>query len=155
MNDYHLTKHFKLSEFLHNNHNFLVVPHRRDIFNLKHICVETLQPLRDEVSVPIYITSGLRSIGLNAVVGGKPDSQHLTGNAVDFRLEDPFKMDQAFYWIIRYLPFDQLIYYNNDLIKKRFIHLSLVDKKNRKDIMIYECGRHYHLDYWLKTAFSL
>lgn len=110
--------------------------------------------MRDQFG-PVTITSGLRSGGLNAVVGGKETSQHLNGNAVDFVVNDPFHLVQCYYEIIRGLPFDQVIYYNNDIVKNRFIHVSLVENLNRRHIMIYECGRFWALDYWLKTALSL
>lgn len=36
-----------------------------------------LQPLRDELGLPIYINSGYRNEEHNAEVGGQPDSHHL------------------------------------------------------------------------------
>lgn len=49
--------------------------------------VQRLQVIRDIVGLPIGIASGCRCSKRNDSVGGKPASQHLLGNAVDFTIE--------------------------------------------------------------------
>ena len=56
---------------------------KKNIIELIH----NLQVIRDEVKVPISITSGYRSPEHNAKVKGAKDSQHVKGTAVDFKVQ--------------------------------------------------------------------
>ena len=150
-----LTKNFKLTEFLRNRHGFVVTPNDYDIKNLTRICKHILQPLRDEFNTPIIISSGLRSIGLNAIVGGTLNSQHLSGNAVDFQCLYPAMLTKMWVWLITRLPFDQVIYYNRDNSKKSFIHVSLINKGNRRHAMISEYGCYVSLETYFNQCFNI
>jgi uncharacterized protein YcbK (DUF882 family) len=46
-----------------------------------------LQVLRDEIGLPITITSGYRSPAHNRRVGGSPNSQHMQANAADIQVK--------------------------------------------------------------------
>lgn len=50
------------------------------------VLVEALQELRDIINQPIIVTAGLRCIEQNKRVGGRPNSQHLKGNAADISI---------------------------------------------------------------------
>lgn len=45
--------------------------------------IEDLETLRDVLGCPIHIISGYRCYSHNKDIGGKPNSQHLKGNAAD------------------------------------------------------------------------
>lgn len=60
------------------------------IENLRYLCTTTLQPIRDQLGVPLRITSGYRSPLLNAAVGGSKRSQHCFGMAADVQLSSAF-----------------------------------------------------------------
>lgn len=45
--------------------------------------------------IPIHVNSGYRCEKHNAEVGGKPNSQHLVGNAADIRLDGVSPLDVA------------------------------------------------------------
>jgi len=150
-----LSKNFQLSEFLKSSHGFLITPSDYDIENLKRICTEILQPLRDEFEVPIKITSGLRSIGSNAVVGGKESSLHLEGKAVDFKVKDPYTLIKMYDFACRHLPYNKICYYNRDVPANRFIHVDLLKENNKHYAFICEYGQWYFVDFWLKQAFGV
>jgi len=46
-------------------------------------CLMALQALRNEIGIPLSVNSGFRCAVHNEKVGGKPNSYHLIGKAVD------------------------------------------------------------------------
>ena len=58
------------------------------VINLRNLCREVLQPLRDYEGKPIHVNSGYRCPELNEAVHGVGDSQHLYGEAADIHLPD-------------------------------------------------------------------
>lgn len=97
---------------------------------LKLLCVNVLQPLREIISVPIFINSGFRSFDVNAAVGGKFNSQHLEGKASDFIVPSMNLVD-VFNIILQKLSFDQLIYEFG-----KWIHVSWNGEKNRNEVLL-------------------
>jgi uncharacterized protein YcbK (DUF882 family) len=53
--------------------------------NLRKLCTEVLQPLRDAWGSPLVVISGYRSPAWNERVGGAKASQHMLGLAADVR----------------------------------------------------------------------
>ena len=53
--------------------------------NLYRLVQEVLDPLREELGVPIRVTSGYRSPKVNAAVGGSNTSRHMLGLAADIK----------------------------------------------------------------------
>lgn len=103
--------------------------------NLERLVDNVLDPIREFVAAPVIITSGYRCERLNKLVGGAPDSQHRTGHAADFYVEDFSKADMAvlFMQLCEWLEYDQLILYAH----RGFIHVSYVDvASNRGQAMI-------------------
>lgn len=62
-----------------------IVPDEKQLENLRHLCVNVLEPLREDLGVPIVVTSGLRPEWLNIIVGGSKTSDHMSGLAADIR----------------------------------------------------------------------
>ncbi|MCS6980240.1 MAG: D-Ala-D-Ala carboxypeptidase family metallohydrolase [Flavobacteriales bacterium] len=115
-------------------------PPKKVIENLKTLCEKVLQPLRDKLAKPIYISSGYRCSRLNALVGGSPSSDHVSGNAVDLNFydkgtEDNLRLARG---IIDWnLPFKQLILEGGSLENPRWIHVAYdpQNKKNKKELL--------------------
>lgn len=87
-----LSKHFSLEELTRSataiRYNIENTPDAQAIENLRHLCQQTLEPLRCRFGV-LRITSGFRSEALNHKIGGHPHSQHLIGCAADIQALHP------------------------------------------------------------------
>lgn len=124
-------KHFTLSEFTRSataeRYGIKNEPDVVQIQNIECLCGLILDPLREFIGHPIYITSGFRNPRLNRLVGGSITSAHKDGLAADFRVGDKdYLLDWA--WCLlksenhQYRQYiDQCIYYRDKL----FIHVSL------------------------------
>lgn len=109
------------------------------VSNLRSLCCNVLQPLRNHLRAPLYITSGYRCPALNRAVGGVQNSQHLCGQAADLRI--PFRpgttkpdLALARQWmefIRNTLPFDQLILEHTSA-GTYWIHVSFSPDRNRR-----------------------
>jgi len=133
MEDKILTEHFRLSEFersemaiangIDNHCPSTLIP------NLKNLCEKVLEPLRIHVREPVIISSGYRCPELNRLVGGVPNSQHLTGEAADIYLSDTRKLRKWYNWMKKHVPYHQLIYETKG--NHHWIHVSCrIDKTN-------------------------
>lgn len=110
------------------------IPNSLDIFrNLNFLMCNLLDPLRREMKMPIFVTSGYRSPLLNRILRGVANSQHVAGEAADIKCN--LRNDTLKLWQLIKLgdyEFDQAILYT----KRNFIHLSLKrNGMNRKEIL--------------------
>jgi len=80
-----LSEHFSLAELTKTNTKIKNVPNEAQVENLKRLC-GWLEMLRMKRNEPIIINSGYRSETVNKAVGGAPNSNHLTGCAVDIHV---------------------------------------------------------------------
>ena len=129
-----LSDNFYLNEFtvsqVAERHGYRNEPNEKQIENLRLLCVNVLQPLREIINVPIFINSGYRSFDVNAAVGGRFNSQHLEGKAADLIVPSLILVG-VFNIVLQKLSFDQLIYEFG-----KWIHVSWNGELNRKDVMI-------------------
>ena len=85
----YLSDHFKTIEFIKSTvawRNKIIMQYvfREDIHrNLKHLATHLLEPARQMLGEPIYISSGYRCPALNSMVSGAKNSLHLQGFAAD------------------------------------------------------------------------
>ncbi len=132
--DIKLTNNFYLKEFvisqMAERHGYKNEPNEKQIENLRLLCVNVLQPLREFIKDSIFINSGFRSFDVNVAVGGRFNSQHLEGKAADFIVHSLDLVD-VFNIVLQQLSYDQLIFEFG-----KWIHVSWNGDKNRKDVMI-------------------
>jgi len=96
--------------------------------SLRRIAVDILQPVRNEIGVPLRITSAYRNPARNAAVGGAKNSMHLTGQGIDVE-PIPGTMDNfvKLWNALKKRNHDQLIWENATLQNvPSHIHLSYV-----------------------------
>ena len=85
-----LSEHFSLGELTKTNVKGISnVPPHAAVLNLKNLCENWLEPLRQRYNKPILINSGFRSEAVNKAIGGVKGSNHLTGCAVDIHVTGP------------------------------------------------------------------
>ena len=80
-----LSQHFTLGELCKTKTGIENVPNEAQVENLKRVC-QWLEELRRRWDKPIIINSGYRSPQVNKAVGGAPNSNHMTGCAVDIHV---------------------------------------------------------------------
>ena len=93
------------------------------IENLRALCIEVLQPLRDYLGKPVVISSGYRSEEVNRAVGGVRGSQHLKGEAADIHVENTEHLLKIMHFIMEETDFDQLIWEKNKA-GTQWVHVS-------------------------------
>ena len=107
-------------------------PMLQETGNLKALADNVLDPLREWYGKPIYVNSGYRCPQLNRMVGGKPTSQHLKGEAADITAGSKEENRKLFAYIRANLTFDQLI----DEKDFSWVHVSFKrNGENRKQIL--------------------
>ena len=89
MQDIQLSPHFKLKEFTKSRtareNGIDNTPPPEAVENLRVLCAHTLEPLREEIKLPVVITSGYRCKALNErITHHSATSQHMSGCAADF-----------------------------------------------------------------------
>ena len=104
--------------------------------NLKSLCVNVLQPVRDHFSRVVSVSSGYRSEALCLAIGSKTTSQHAKGQAADFEIFGISNKELADY-INENLDYDQLIleYWKESDPNSGWVHCSYNSGENRKQYL--------------------
>lgn len=109
------------------------IPGKEQINNLKKLCQTILQPIRNEFSQVITVTSGYRSELLNRAVGGSKTSQHLKGEAADIICYDNKRL-----WELITSMINKGVIRVGQLINERnlsWIHISLPSTSSVNQIL--------------------
>jgi hypothetical protein len=105
-------KYFTLEEFVASEYaarnGIENKPDAWQIENIRKLCENVLDPLREKVNRPVIITSGFRSEELNRAIGGVKISQHLSGEAADIIIIG-MHPQEVFGFIRSNLIYDQVI----------------------------------------------
>lgn len=113
------------------------IPNLPTIAEAKHIeelVTKILQPLREDIKLPIKVNSGFRNPRVNKLVGGVSNSAHLTGYAADIVCPSyeggsvkKFCEYVRDFLIKNNIKFDQLIYEYNG-----WVHIGIRDLAGRQ-----------------------
>lgn len=138
-----LSEHFSLEEMVRSGvairRKIENNPSLADIDRLRQLCVNVLEPVRRRFGVT-RISSGYRSVPLNAAVGGVVTSQHLTGEAADIHISDAEKGRKVYEYIRCNLDFDQLLFEHRMSNGCRWLHVSYTTRRpNRRQARPMEC----------------
>lgn len=131
----HLSRHFRFREMIHSNTaNRLGIdntPGKIQIVRFEDLCMNVLEPIRQHFGSPITITSGYRSLELNRAIGSHDNSQHVKGEAADFKING-YSLSDAFEWIVveSDIDFDQIIY---EFGEQGWIHISHTNRRDNRN----------------------
>lgn len=132
-----ITKNFTLSELIYSDtalsKGIKNIPSEAEYANMKALCENVLQPLRDALGKPVKINSCYRSALLNEAVGGVKTSQHCKGQAADIKVNGMNNYALATY-IRDNFNFDQLIleYSDGPNYTNGWVHVSWNNATNNR-----------------------
>lgn len=117
------------------------IPSGEQMENIKLLCENVFEPLREHVGGPIAINSLFRSVDLNRAIGGSSTSQHCAVNGAAMDIDDTYGgMSNAdMFEFIKKLDFDQLIWEFGNDENPDWVHVSYKKSGNRKQIL--KCKR--------------
>ena len=132
-----LSDHFSLAEFTKSQtairKGIKNDPNDAAIENMRLLCENILEPVRQNYDIPFTLNSGFRCLALNEAVGSSPRSQHVTGQAADFEVPTIANKDLA-HWIMDNLDYDQVLleFYKEGDPSSGWVHCSYDNGNNRK-----------------------
>jgi zinc D-Ala-D-Ala carboxypeptidase len=113
-------------------------PDENVLEKMKLVAEKVFEPLREEMCVPIGISSFFRSKALNKKIGGSSTSSHVKGEAIDIDA-DMFGLitnKNIFDYIKDNLEFDQLIWEYGTDKEPNWVHVSYREGNNRNQILV-------------------
>jgi len=114
-------------------------PTDEHIENLKVVCEEVFDKVREYFGVPLFISSGYRSAALNKAIGGSKTSDHNLGRALDLDQDghgNGVRNKDVFNYIKDNLEFDQLIFEHRRADGDcDWVHVGYRKGANRKQVL--------------------
>ena len=135
-----LTNNFSLAEMVKSEtalrHDMDNTPGEAEIENLKRLCEQVLQPVRDHFAKGVKVNSGFRHPEVNAKVGGSKTSDHCKGHAADIEIPGVANADLA-KWITENLDFTQVIleFYTPGIPDSGWVHVSYDPQNLKKQVL--------------------
>lgn len=106
-------------------------PQHKELKSLTNTA-QNLDKVRELLGCPVIINSGYRTLAVNRAIGSSDNSQHVRGEAVDFRTHQ-YTPRQIVEMIKKSdIPYDQLI-----LEYESWVHISF-SSRNRKQVLIID-----------------
>ena len=111
-------------------------PGEVEIENLRALCENVLQPVREAYGRGVKVNSGFRHPDVNAAVGGSRTSDHCKGMAADIEIPGFANADLA-EWIKDNLEFTQLIleFYTPGVPDSGWVHVSYDPNNLKKQVL--------------------
>ena len=111
-------------------------PGEEEIENLKSLCENVLQLVREYYGKAVRVNSGYRSPELNSAIGGSKTSDHCKGMAADIEINGVANAELA-EWIEKNCEFRQLIleFYTPGIPDSGWVHVSYNWEDNDKKVM--------------------
>jgi uncharacterized protein YcbK (DUF882 family) len=111
-------------------------PSETEIENLRVLCENVLQKVRDHYGMGVKVNSGFRHPLVNAKVGGSTTSDHCKGMAADIEIPGIPNAELA-EWIAEHLEFRQLIleFYTVGVPDSGWVHVSYNPADNKKQVL--------------------
>lgn len=99
--------------------------------NLKRLCVNVLQPIRNKLAKPIHVSSGYRCPELNRRVGGVKNSSHMLGSAADIYASDNLELWNVIMELVKNKEIDcrQIIWEKGTSKCPAWIHIDINTKE--------------------------
>jgi hypothetical protein len=132
-----LTKSFTLQELIYSDTAVRMgidnKPNDETVENLKILCENILEPVREHFKAPVVVSSGYRSEAVCLAVGSSSKSQHIKGQAVDFEIFGIPNKDVSD-WIVNNLDYDQCIleFWNDKEPNSGWVHCSYNSEDNNR-----------------------
>lgn len=149
-----LTDNFYLYEFLRSQtaarHDITMDPPIEVIDNLRRLCVDILQPLRNTIALPMTISSGYRPPELNGLIGGSTTSAHMYGRAADIIVNGRTPLEVAQTIRDMELPYDQVIHEFG-----QWVHVGIPkeeDNARLQELTAYKKGGRTRYDLGLRSV---
>ena len=113
------------------------IPNAEQLINLRLVCTNIFDKVREHFEIPIGISSGFRSVELNAKIGGSKSSQHCQGKALDIDgdMFGGISNKKIFEYIRKSCTFDQLIWEFGSENHPDWVHVSYNEGNNRKQVL--------------------
>lgn len=111
-------------------------PNQDNLYNMKMLCREIFEPLREHFDKPIRVNSFFRSKELNVAVGGSSTSQHCKGEAIDMDALGGISNADLFNYIKDNLEFDQLIWEYGTDKEPDWVHVSYTSTRKNRGIIL-------------------
>ena len=144
------SKYFTYDEMIQSEyairHNIDNIPSILQIENLKYLCRDILDKVRQHFNKPIFVTSGFRNAEVNKGIGGSKNSQHKKGEAADF-IVTAYDDELVWRWIVTKsnLNFDQCIWEFDNWVHISYSYINT--NRNKITIAIKENGKTKYTHY--------
>lgn len=136
-----ISKYVSYKEVTHSNQATALrignVPNAEQLGNLKLVCTNIFDKVREHFGKPIGISSGFRSHELNTRIGGSKSSQHMEGKALDIDgdIFGGINNKELFWYIKQNCIFDQLIWEFGSENAPAWVHVSYNKEGNRGQVL--------------------
>lgn len=113
------------------------IPTKEQLESMRHLAIGIFEPLRKYFNTRIGISSFFRSSTLNKAIKGSKTSQHMKGEAMDIDADiyGVITNKDIFDYIKDNLVFDQLIWEAGTDKNPGWVHVSLSDNSNCREVL--------------------